>query len=100
MTREEPFVSIYLWRDLRESSQFQDAGRDRLRLQVVAVFFEKWYPRHFDVSGAGHQIMHMVVPFAGVAYVFRTLVAFNFLLGDVGNFRGANSFAVARKLSV
>ncbi|KAH9887093.1 hemolysin-III channel protein-like protein Izh2 [Xylariomycetidae sp. FL2044] len=42
-------------------------------------FPEKWYPRRFDVFGASHQIMHIMVLFAGVAYVFGVLAAFDFL---------------------
>ncbi|KAI1335279.1 hemolysin-III channel protein-like protein Izh2 [Xylariaceae sp. FL0016] len=41
-------------------------------------FPERWYPRTFDIWGASHQIMHVMVVFAALAYVQAVLQAFDF----------------------
>ncbi|KAI1103500.1 hemolysin-III channel protein-like protein Izh2 [Jackrogersella minutella] len=46
---------------------------------VYAMKFpEKWYPRAFDLFGASHQVMHIMVVFAALAYTKAMLQAFDF----------------------
>lgn len=42
-------------------------------------FPEKWFPRRFDVFGASHQIMHIMVVFAGLAFTIALLEQFDYL---------------------
>ncbi|KAK7993956.1 transcription Factor IIF- Rap30/Rap74- interaction [Apiospora arundinis] len=39
---------------------------------------EKWFPRVFDILGASHQIMHIMVVFAALAYSQAVLAAFDY----------------------
>ncbi|ORY71499.1 hemolysin-III related-domain-containing protein [Pseudomassariella vexata] len=39
---------------------------------------ETWYPRKFDIFGASHQIMHIMVVFAALAYTLAVLAAFDY----------------------
>ncbi|KAK7959103.1 uncharacterized protein PG986_003957 [Apiospora aurea] len=39
---------------------------------------EKWYPKVFDIFGASHQIMHIMVVFAALAYSQAVLAAFDY----------------------
>ncbi|KAK8054697.1 hypothetical protein PG994_009764 [Apiospora phragmitis] len=39
---------------------------------------EKWYPKAFDIFGASHQIMHIMVVFAALAYSQAVLAAFDY----------------------
>ncbi|KAI0599223.1 hemolysin-III channel protein-like protein Izh2 [Biscogniauxia sp. FL1348] len=41
-------------------------------------FPERWYPRRFDIWGASHQIMHVAVVFAALAYTKAVLQAFDY----------------------
>ncbi|KAI1391691.1 hemolysin-III channel protein-like protein Izh2 [Hypoxylon trugodes] len=41
-------------------------------------FPERWYPRVFDIFGASHQVMHIMVLFAALAYTMAILQAFDF----------------------
>ncbi|KAI2465239.1 hemolysin-III channel protein-like protein Izh2 [Annulohypoxylon bovei var. microspora] len=46
---------------------------------VYAMKFpERWYPRVFDLLGASHQVMHVMVVFAALAYTKAMLQAFDF----------------------
>ncbi|OCL14139.1 hemolysin-III channel protein-like protein Izh2, partial [Glonium stellatum] len=40
---------------------------------------EKWFPRRFDIFGASHQILHIMVVLAGLAHTIAILQAFDFL---------------------
>ena len=42
-------------------------------------FPEKWFPQRFDIFGASHQIMHIMVLVAGIMYTFGVLAEFDFL---------------------
>lgn len=48
-------------------------------------FPEKWYPRTFDIFGASHQIMHIMVVFAGIAFGLGVLGQFDFLHDGTGH---------------
>ncbi|KAK8062977.1 hypothetical protein PG997_015074 [Apiospora hydei] len=39
---------------------------------------EKWHPKVFDIFGASHQIMHIMVVFAALAYSQAVLAAFDY----------------------
>jgi adiponectin receptor len=39
---------------------------------------ERWCPRKFDIYGASHQIMHLMVIAGAVSYAFGILEAFNY----------------------
>ncbi|KAI0883072.1 hemolysin-III channel protein-like protein Izh2 [Annulohypoxylon maeteangense] len=41
-------------------------------------FPERWYPRVFDLFGASHQVMHVMVVFAALTYTKAMLQAFDF----------------------
>ncbi|KAI5924221.1 hemolysin-III channel protein-like protein Izh2 [Camillea tinctor] len=41
-------------------------------------FPERWYPRRFDIWGASHQIMHVAVVFAALAYTKAVIQAFDY----------------------
>ncbi|KAI1505730.1 hemolysin-III channel protein-like protein Izh2 [Biscogniauxia marginata] len=41
-------------------------------------FPERWYPRRFDIWGASHQIMHVMVVLAALAYAKAVLQAFDY----------------------
>ncbi|KAK3348975.1 hemolysin-III channel protein-like protein Izh2 [Lasiosphaeria hispida] len=41
-------------------------------------FPEKWYPRRFDIFGASHQIMHVMILIAGFMYGFGVLAEFDY----------------------
>ena len=45
-------------------------------------FPERWYPKRFDLLGASHQIMHVMVVAAALAYTQAVLEAFDFRHGD------------------
>ncbi|KAL1865588.1 hypothetical protein VTK73DRAFT_5196 [Phialemonium thermophilum] len=45
----------------------------------ASKFPEKWFPRRFDIFGASHQIMHVMVLIAGIAYASAVLESFDFL---------------------
>lgn len=38
---------------------------------------ERWYPRLFDIYGASHQIMHVLVMFAALSHSIGLIKAFN-----------------------
>ena len=40
---------------------------------------EKWYPRKYDILGNSHQILHVMVIFAGLAHMDGLLRAFRFV---------------------
>jgi adiponectin receptor len=40
---------------------------------------ERWYPLRYDIYGCSHQILHFVVVFAGLIYLFGLLNAFDFI---------------------
>jgi len=40
---------------------------------------EKRFLRRFDIFGASHQILHVMVVLAGLAHTFSVLQAFDFL---------------------
>ncbi|KAK7994934.1 hypothetical protein PG990_013707 [Apiospora arundinis] len=42
---------------------------------------EKWFPRVFDIFGASHQVMHIMVVFAALAYSQAVLAAFDYRHG-------------------
>jgi len=44
-------------------------------------FPEKWFPRTFDIFGASHQVMHVMVVFAALSYTVAILQAFDFRHG-------------------
>lgn len=41
-------------------------------------FPEKWFPRTFDIFGASHQVMHVMVVLAALSYTVAILQAFDF----------------------
>lgn len=45
----------------------------------IAQFPERWFKRTFDIFGASHQWLHIMVIFAGLAHTFGVLSAFDFL---------------------
>ncbi|KAI1372805.1 hemolysin-III channel protein-like protein Izh2 [Hypoxylon crocopeplum] len=52
---------------------------DGIGVVVYAMKFpERWYPRTFDLIGASHQIFHITVVFAALAYSKAMLQAFDF----------------------
>lgn len=50
-------------------------------------FPEKWFPRRFDLFGASHQIMHVMVVAAALAYTKAVLEAFDYLHEHGGHCR-------------
>ena len=51
---------------------------------------EKWYPRKYDIVGASHQILHLMVVFAALAHMDGLLRALRFthsMGGDCDAFR-------------
>jgi adiponectin receptor len=42
-------------------------------------FPERWIQRKFDIFGASHQWLHIMVVLAGIAHTFGVLQAFDFL---------------------
>jgi len=40
---------------------------------------ERWYPRKHDIYGSSHQILHILVIFAGLVHMFGLLSAFDYL---------------------
>ncbi len=44
----------------------------------MAQFPERWYPGRFDLVGASHQIMHVMVVAAALTYTVAVLRAFDF----------------------
>lgn len=40
-----------------------------------------WFPRRFDIFGASHQVMHIMVVFAALAYSKAVLAAFDYRHG-------------------
>ncbi|KAK1831040.1 hemolysin-III channel protein-like protein Izh2 [Podospora conica] len=51
-------------------------------------FPERWYPRRFDVFGASHQIMHVMILVAGGAYGMAVLGEFDYRHGNPGQCSG------------
>lgn len=51
---------------------------------TVKQFPEKWFKRRFDIFGASHQILHLLVICAGLTHTFGLLQAFDYL-HDHGN---------------
>ncbi|KAK0725143.1 hemolysin-III related-domain-containing protein [Lasiosphaeris hirsuta] len=47
-------------------------------------FPEKWYPRRFDMFGASHQIMHIMILIAGFMYAFGVLAEFDYRHSNIG----------------
>lgn len=41
-------------------------------------FPERWWPRRFDIIGSSHQVMHVMVIFAGLAHMRGLLRAFDY----------------------
>ncbi|KAK3385314.1 hemolysin-III channel protein-like protein Izh2 [Podospora didyma] len=41
-------------------------------------FPERWFPRRFDIFGASHQIMHVLILIAGFMYAFAVLAEFDY----------------------
>ncbi|OTB00155.1 hypothetical protein M426DRAFT_15710 [Hypoxylon sp. CI-4A] len=41
-------------------------------------FPERWYPRKFDICGASHQLLHILVGFAALSYAKAMLQAFDY----------------------
>lgn len=55
-------------------------GLNTLGATAYAVKFpERWFKRTFDIFGASHQWLHIMVIFAGLAHTFGVLSAFDFL---------------------
>lgn len=44
-------------------------------------FPERWFPRRFDLFGASHQVMHVMVLCAALAYTMAVLAAFDYKHG-------------------
>ena len=40
---------------------------------------ERWYPRRHDIYGNSHQILHIMVIFAGLTHLAGLLSAFHYL---------------------
>ena len=63
---------------------------------------EKWYPKTFDIWGSSHQILHVMVIFAGLAHMMGLVRAFNYVHGGVDkcgrSFGRSNSFAASDQM--
>jgi adiponectin receptor len=46
-------------------------------------FPEKWFPKTFDLFGASHQIMHVMVVLAALAYAKAVVAAFDYRHGNL-----------------
>ncbi|KAK2060587.1 HlyIII-domain-containing protein [Colletotrichum caudatum] len=58
------------------------AGCNLVAVLVYWVKFpERWFPRTFDLIGASHQIMHVMVLAAALAYAEAVIVAFDYRHG-------------------
>jgi len=66
------------WMVLMAGLNFVGAGAYAWRVP------ERWYPGRFDIYGNSHQILHVMVVFAGMAHMVGLVKAFDYLHSQKG----------------
>lgn len=78
-----PWVIVTLGLNIAGAGAYAAKVRSIVIVEVKAnkdtKFPEKWFRRRFDIFGASHQIMHIMVLLAGLAFAMGVLQQFDYL---------------------